>query len=550
MHIPSVTLRLLVLVAVCALDHRLAAAQHDVPVRERVAQYAPVRLSADITQLSEKERATIRLLIAAAEQMDAIFWREAWGDRKKLLDDISDPDVKRFAEINYGPWDRLGANQPFVDGIGPKPLGANFYPPKMTKEKFESYVEKHPDQADALKSLYTVVRHIDGGGLQAIPYHRYFAKSTNIAANKLLQAAILAEDESWKKYLILRAAALLSDDYQQSDLAWMDMKSNTIDVVIGPIENYEDRMFGYKAAHEAYVLIKDREWSDRLSKYASLLPELQKTLPVPAKYKTESPGTDSDLNAYDVVYYAGDSNSGSKTIAINLPNDEQVQLQKGTRRLQLKNAMRAKFDKIVEPIADELLDPDQRRNVTFDAFFSNTMLHEVAHGLGIKNVVSGDGTVRQALRELGAPLEECKADILGLYLASELRKRNVLSDGVMEDNYVTYMAGIFRSSRFGATSAHGRANMISFNFFQSEGAFSRGEDGRYHVNVDHMETAIAKLAGLLLTTQGNGEYSAAAKLLEDYAVVGQQLQADLERLRNASIPVDVVFEQGVDVLGL
>ncbi|MEZ6042581.1 MAG: hypothetical protein R3C20_18960 [Planctomycetaceae bacterium] len=525
-------------------------AEDPVSVKQRVAQYAPVRLSADLSGLSDKERDTIRLLIQAAEQMDHIFWREAWGHRKQLMERIQDPAVRRFAEINYGPWDRLGANASFVEGIGPKPLGANFYPKDMTKEEFEAWVESHPDQAKAFRSLYTIVRRTKDGKLRTIPYHKFFADRTQIAAEKLRAAAELAEDEKWKTYLTLRADALLSDDFQPSDLAWMDMKSNTLDIVIGPIENYEDRMFGYKAAHEAYVLIKDREWSGRLSKYASLLPELQKSLPVSEEFKSESPGTDSDLNAYDVVYYAGDCNSGSKTIAINLPNDEEVQLKKGTRRLQLKNAMRAKFDRIVEPIADELLDPAQREHVTFDAFFSNTMLHEVAHGLGIKNVVAGSGTVRQALRELGAPLEECKADILGLYLASELRKRNVLTEGTLRDNYVTYMAGIFRSSRFGATSAHGRANMISFNFFQKHGAFTRGENGRYRVDFDRMESAIQALTELLLTTQGNGRYEGAAEVLDTFAVVGQQLQADLDRLRDANIPVDVVFEQGLQVLGL
>lgn len=531
-------------------------AQDKVSVTERVAQYAPVRLSADLSGLSSNERKTLKLLIEASVQMDEIFWQQAWGDRKELLEGLKDPMVRRFAEINYGPWDRLGANAPFVQGVEAKPLGANFYPADMTKAELEDHIAAHPESGTTLRSLYTMVRRDSSGQLQAVPYHQFFAERTRVAAEKLRLAAELAEDDGWKKYLTLRSEALLTDQYRASDLAWMDMKYNAIDVVIGPIENYEDRLFGYKAAHEAYVLIKDKEWSQRLSKYASLLPELQTTLPVPEKYKTESPGTDSDLNAYDVVYYAGDCNSGSKTIAINLPNDEQVQLQKGTRRLQLKNAMRAKFDRIVEPIADELLDPAQRHHVTFDAFFANTMLHEVAHGLGIKNTVHSEGdnsepqTVRQALRELGAPLEECKADILGLYLASELRKRNALTDGVLEDNYVTYMAGVFRSSRFGATSAHGRANMISFNFFQSHGAFTRAEDGRYHVNFDRMESAIESLAGLLLKTQGDGQYEAAARLLEEYAVVGQQLKADLERLRNAAIPVDVVFEQGIDVLGL
>ena len=257
-----------------------------------------------------------------------------------------------------------------------------------------------------------------------------------------------------------------------------------------PIETYEDKLFGYKAAHECYVLIKDLEWSGRLEKYAALLPELQKKLPVEEKYRSEVPGSDSDLNAYDVVYYAGDCNSGSKTIAINLPNDEQVQLQKGTRRLQLKNAMQAKYDRIMVPIADTLLIPEQRKHITFDAFFANTMFHEVAHGLGIKYTITDKGSVREALRDTASSLEEGKADILGLFMVSQLIDSGDLPDAELMDYYVTFMAGIFRSVRFGASSAHGKANMIRFNFFKEQGAFIRQDDGRYRVNPEGMGQAI------------------------------------------------------------
>ena len=273
------------------------------------------------------------------------------------------------------------------------------------------------------------------------------------------------------KYLNLRADAFLSNDYRPSDLAWMDMKNNDVDLVIGPIETYEDQLFGYKTAFEAYVLIKDKQWSDRLAKYAQFLPELQRGLPVEDKYKQEMPGANAQLNAYDAVYFAGHSNAGSKTIAINLPNDEYVQLEKGTRRLQLKNAMRAKFDKILRPIADQLIVPEQRENITFDAFFANTMFHEVAHGLGIKNTINNKGTVRAALKEHASALEEGKADILGLYMVTQLFEKGELTTGTLQDYYTTFMASIFRSVRFGASSAHGKANMIRFNYFANEGAF-------------------------------------------------------------------------------
>ncbi len=319
----------------------------------------------------------------------------------------------------------------------------------------------------------------------------------------------------------------------------------------GPIETYEDQLFGYRASFESYVLIKDLAWSERLSRYAAFLPELQRGLPVPDVYKAEEPGTDSDLNAYDVVYYAGDCNAGSKTIAINLPNDEQVQLQKGTRRLQLKNAMRAKFDKILVPIADELIAEDQLQHITFDAFFANTMFHEVAHGLGVKNTINGSGTVRLALKELASSMEEGKADILGLYMISGLRAKDEIPEGALMDNYVTFMAGIFRSVRFGATSAHGRANMVRFNFFRDMGAFERDETtGRYRVNAEKFAAAMNALSNRILTLQGDGDYAGARKLTDESGIIGAQLQADLARLDAAGIPVDIVFEQGREVLGL
>ena len=308
-------------------------------------------------------------------------------------------------------------------------------------------------------------------------------------------------------------------------------------------------MLGAKAAHEAYVLIKDKEWSQRLSRYAALLSGLQRELPVPDAYKKEVPGTDAELNAYDAIYYAGEANAGSKTIAINLPNDETVQLEKGTRRLQLKNTMRAKFDSILVPIADMLIAEDQRGHVTFDAFFGNTMFHEVAHGLGIKNTITGKGTVREALREHYSAMEEGKADVLGLYMVSRLFEDGDLTEGDVRDNYVTFIASIFRSVRFGTTSAHGRANMVRFNFFQRNGAFTRdAATGTYRVDFDRMATAMADLSELILTLQGDGDYESAGQLLADQGVIFGELEGDLDRLAEAGIAVDIVFEQGMAVL--
>jgi hypothetical protein len=394
-----------------------------------------------------------------------------------------------------------------------------------------------------------MVRRDGAGKLIAVPYHTYFAAPTERAAQLLEQAAAIATDAGQRKYLLARATALRTDNYGASDVAWLDMKGDRVDIIIGPTETYEDKLYGYKAAHEAYVVVKDTAWSRKLERFAKLLPGLQRGLPVPAAYKREKPGSDAQLGAYDVVYYAGDCNAGSKTIAVNLPNDEGIQLRKGTRRLQLKNAMRAKFDAILVPIAGKLVTADQRKHITFDAFFQNVMFHEVAHGLGIKNTINGKGKVRDALREEAGALEEGKADILGLYMVEQLREKGEITEGEVMDNYVTFMAGVFRSVRFGATSAHGRANMLRFNYFMQAGAFQRDSvSGTYSVEPEKMHKAIADLSALILQLQGDGDLEKLRNLMQAQGVIGPDLQQDLDRLKKARIPVDVVFRQGMEVL--
>jgi hypothetical protein len=517
---------------------------------KNLGKYTSVRLTSNLDHLSENQKRVIALLIEAGQAMDDAFWIQAYGDKTALMNSIDDADARQFAELNYGPWDRLADNAPFVDGVGAKPAGANLYPVDMTEAEFNAAADS-PGGGAALKSLYTVVRRDDAGELVAVPYSEFFAAQVQTAASKLREAAALADNAAFKSYLELRAAALLSDDYQPSDMAWMDMKDNPIDVVIGPIESYEDQLFGYKASFETFVLVKDIEWSERLSRYAAMLPDLQRGLPVSAEYKREMPGGDADLNAYDAVYFAGDCNAGSKTIAINLPNDEQVQLKKGTRRLQLKNAMRAKFDKILVPIADMLIAKDQRAHVTFDAFFANTMFHEVAHGLGVKQTLDGTAMVREAMKDKASTMEEGKADILGLYMVTKLHEAGELEAGALEDYYVTFLAGIFRSIRFGAASAHGRANMIRFNFFEEFGAFTRDEaTGAYRADFEKMREAIDALSEKILVLQGDGDYAGATELVDRMSIINATLQGDLDRLNDAGIPTDIIFEQGADVLGL
>ena len=513
-------------------------------MQKNLSKYVSVKLTSDLSKLSDNERKMIPVLIKAANKMNDLFWYESYGDKAELLNSISDADTKTYVKINYGPWDRLDGDKVFLTENTAKSHGAEFYPKDMSKEEFEKANLAEKD------GLYSIIERNDEGKLVTIAYSEKYSDEINRAAAILEKAATFADDKEFANYLKMRAEALRTDEYQASDFAWMDMKNNPVDVVIGPIENYEDQLFGYRAAFESYVLIKDLSWSEKLAKYAQYLPELQKELPVPRKYKAEVPGSDADLNAYDVIYYAGHSNAGSKTIAINLPNDEQVQLKKGTRRLQLKNAMRAKFDTIMLPIAETLIVPEQRKNVTFTGFFANTMFHEVAHGLGIKNTLNNKGTVRQSLKEHASALEEGKADILGLYMVRQLLEKGVITEGKLEEYYTTFMAGIFRSVRFGASSAHGKANMVRFNYFQEKGAFSRNEQGLYSVNMDKMSEAIDSLSKLILTLQGNGDYQGVDKLVAERGIISNTLAADLARLETAKIPVDIVFKQGKQVLGL
>ena len=516
-----------------------------VPDSSLLQQYATVKLTTDTAVLTPAERKMIPLLIDAARQMDAAFWTETYGDRDSLMKHVSGTDARRLVDINYGPWNRLANNAPFVPEVGAKPAGANFYPQGMTKEEFDSAAATSKARGDSLRSLYTMVRRDASGRLMAIPYHTVFAAQHERAAAKLLEAAKLAADPGLKTYLEARAKALRTDDYQPSDFDWMRMKNNTVDVVIGPVETYEDELFGYKAAHEGVVLVKDKSWSARLARYGAMLPALQRGLPVPASYKKEKPGTDSDLNAYDVLFYAGQANTGAKTIAINLPNDEEVQLKMGSRRLQLKNAMRAKFDVILMPIAKQLIADDQIPMITFDSFFENVMFHEVAHGLGIKNTIDGKQTVRAALKERAGALEEGKADILGLRMVAALNAQGVLGKEDLRGNYVAFLASLFRSMRFSAADAHGRANIAAFNYLQQLGAFTRDSaTGRYRVDFAKFPAASDSLAARILRYQGDGDYAGVGRFQDDYGKVTKQTQGDLDRLAALRIPVDVIFDQG------
>jgi hypothetical protein len=512
-------------------------------MQDKVAQYARVKLTADISGLSSQEKEMLGYLFKAADCMDEIFWKQAFGNKHELLDTCTDESLRQFILLNYGPWERLNGNISFLSSFGEKPRGANLYPVDMTEDEFHSL-------EDTLKNnQYTILQRDEQGKLTVVPYHVIYKEQLEKASEYVMKAAELSSDSSFRKYLKLRAEALLTDNYQPSDMAWMDMKDNSVDFIFGPIENYEDQLFGYKTSFEAYILLKDKEWSAKLNRFSELLPELQQRLPVDSKYRAESPGSNSDLAAYEVLYYAGDCNAGSKTIAINLPNDEKVQLLKGSRRLQLKNTIKAKFEQILLPIALELIDSSQQPYIKFDAFFDDIMFHEVAHGLGIKNTLTGKGTVRLALKDQFSALEEGKADVLGLFLIFQLNEMGEIKVDMM-DHYTTFLAGIFRSIRFGSSSAHGNANLVRFNYFLEKGAFARNSNGKYSVNPDKIQEAVNSLSKEILIIQGEGDYEAAKRMIAKYGILTDVLKKDLERINSKGIPVDIVFDQGPEVLGL
>jgi hypothetical protein len=529
----------------CNSNKKDDSKQLQTKIDKLLTNYADVKLEADLSALSENQKKMIPLLIEAAKLIDEIYWAQTCNKKDEILNSINDPKVKKYFMINYGPWDRLGGMEPFVDGVGERPDGANFYPKSMSYQEFDEFkdLEKY--------SLYTLVRRNELGGLQTVPYHKAYKEKLVQIADVLNKVANLAEDKGFKKYIQLRAKALLDDEYYESDIAWMEMKNNLLDFIVGPIEDVEDRLFYTKASYQSMVLLKNKQASKDLEKYSLLLPYLQKNLPVDDKYKTEVPGNLSDIMVYDVLYSSGYWNAGSKKIAITLPTDGQVQLKVGSRKLQFKNVMEAKFEKILVPISKLLIAENQQKHITSKAFFENTMFYEVGSALGIKNTVNGKGEVRDVLKEQSNIIAECKNDILSLFFVTKLYEMGEMDEGVLMDNYVTYMADVFRSVRFGISNDQGVANMIRFHYFEEMGAFTRDEKTKkYSIDFEKMKQAMLKFSEEILVIQGNGDYAAAKKLVDQKGFIRDELLNDLYRIQKERIPKDIVFIQGLEELGL
>lgn len=510
-------------------------------IEKLLSNYAEVKLETDLSILSENQQEMLPVLFEAAKLIDELYWAQTCPKRDEIKNSIQDEKVLKYFNINYGPWDRLNGMEPFVEGVGKRFDGANFYPADMSFQEFNEF--------DDLKkySSYTLVRKNELGSLITIPYHEAYQQKLVKIADLMNKASGLAEDPGFKKYLKLRADALLTDKYYESNIAWMEMKDNLIDFIAGPIEDTEDRLYYTKASYQSMILVKDKEFSRNLEKYSKLLNYLQEELPVDDKYKTEVPGELSDIMVYDVINCSGYWNTGSKKIAITLPTDGKVQLEVGSRKLQFKNVMEAKFDKILMPISELLIAEDQLKHVKAKAFFENTMFYEVGSALGIKNTINGKGTVRDALKEQHNVIAECKNDILSLFFVTKLYEMGQMNGSDLMDNYVTYMADVFRSVRFGISNDQGVANMIRFYYFQEMGAFTRDKkSGKYSIDFDKMKQAMLKFAEEILVIQGDGNYEAAKKLVDEKGFIRDELLNDLYRLQRERIPKDVVFIQGLE----
>jgi hypothetical protein len=506
-----------------------------------LANYADVKLESDLTQLSENQKKMLPLLFEAAQLIDELYWAQTCSKKEEIRKSIKDEDVLKYFNINYGPWDRLGGLEPFVEGVGKRYDGANFYPIDMSYQEFDEFsdLDKY--------SLYTLIRRNELGGLITIPYHEAYHEILIKIAELMNKAASFSDDKDLKKYLELRANALLTDKYYKSDIAWMEMKDNLIDFIVGPIEDTEDRLYYTKTSYQSMVLIKDKQSSKNLEKYSLLLDYLQKNLPVDEKYKSEMPGELSDIMVYDVIYCSGFWNTGGKKIAITLPTDGQVQLKVGSRKLQFKNVLEAKFNKILKPVSELLIDEDQIKHVSSKAFFENTMFYEVGSALGIKNTINNKGTVRDALREYYNIIEESKNDILSLYFVTKLYEMGEMNGDDLMDNYVTYMADVFRSVRFGISNDQGVANMIRFYYFEEAEAFTRNKKtGKYKIDFEKMREAMLNLSNEILVIQGDGNYEAAKKLINEKGFIRDELLNDLYRIQKERIPKDIVFIQGLE----
>jgi len=517
-----------------------ASAEH---IRAQMEKLSPVELTCDLSKLSDQEMETLKLLVKAARCTDTLFLKQVYGRNLDMLVELKkstlpeDTLALAFFRVMFGPWNRLDGNKPFLNDR-PKPAEADFYPEGMTKEEFESWIKAHPDARNAFESNFTVIRR-QNSALAAIPYSRFYQDQILTMSELLNQAARRTADPSLKAYLESRAQALLTDDYYDSDMKWMDLAGD-IEVVIGPYEVYEDRLLGYKAAFESFVCLVDHEASSKLQEIVSCLDAMENALPMPQELKRFSRGKFSPIKVVNLVYSAGETKAGVQTAAFNLPNDERVRESKGSKKVMLKNVMRAKFEKCWIPIVREALSEKDLNRVSFDAYFNEVVMHEVSHGLGPgKIAVAGvQTTVNKALKDLYSTVEECKADVLGVLNTQFLIDRGILAKPLENVLYATMLGGMFRSIRFGIDEAHGGGVAIQLNYYLDQGASKREPDGRFSVDDARMKQSVRNLASELLILEAKGDYDGAKAFVQKYRNLRPDVSSVLEKLKN--VPVDIL----------
>jgi len=513
-------------------------------IKDQIAKFVPTELKYDSNALDERQKMVVEKLYQASKIMDSIFLDQVYSKNYEIKANLEKQNTEeaklqlQLFDIMFGPFDRLEHNKPFI-GTETKPLGANFYPEDMTKEEFETWIKNHPDDEKSFTSEFTVIRRKDGG-LGAIPYSQYWKDKLTQASDLLKEAAEFADNPSLKKYLNSRAEAFLSNDYYQSDMDWMDVKDNKIEIVIGPYEVYEDGLFNYKASFESFLTIRDAVESKKLDVFKQYLRDMEIHLPIPDQYKNMKRGSESPLAVVNEIFTAGDTKAGVQTLAFNLPNDERVRKAKGSKKVMLKNVAQAKYDKLLVPIAKVVLDPDQLQYVTFNSFFTHSLMHEMSHGIGPGFItVNGRKTeVRKELMETYATIEECKADILGMYNNVFMIEKGVFPESFEKETYATFLAGIFRSVRFGINEAHGGGNAIIYNYLLDKGGYEYDQETqKVKVNFDKIAGALRNLANRILMIEAKGNYQGAKDMIAEYAVDSPSMKTLREKL--SSLPVDI-----------
>jgi len=511
-------------------------------IEQTIAKFVPTELKYDSSILDERQKKVVEKLYEASKVMDEIYLDQVYSKNyqiRKELKSANTPEHElELFNIMFGPFNRLEHDAPFI-GTDEKPTGANFYPEDMSKAEFENWIQEHPEDEKSFTNEFTVIRK-EKGKLVAIPYSKYWKDKLTVASKLLKEAAEYADNQSLKKYLNSRADAFLSNDYYQSDMDWMDVKNNTIEVVIGPYEVYEDGLFNYKASFESFVTLKDKAETEKLDVFKKYLRDMEIHLPIPDEYKNFERGSESPLAVVNEVFTAGDTKAGVQTLAFNLPNDERVRQAKGSKKVMLKNVAQAKYDKLLIPITNIVLDKDQIKYVTFNSFFTHSLMHEMSHGIGPGFIKVGgrDTEVRKELKETYATLEECKADILGMYNNVFMIEKGVFPETFEKETYATFLAGIFRSVRFGINEAHGGGNAIIYNYLLDKGAYEYdAETQKVKVNFEKIGPALKDLANKILMIQAKGDYQGAKNLIAKYVVNSPSM----ETLRNEleTLPVDI-----------